>query len=319
MTPPLNRRHFLATAATMALTGCSSSFSRRTNALSSPSKLSIIDSHTHFYDPNRPQGVPWPPSNDKLLYRTVLPRDFRALSLPQPVTGTVVVEASPWIEDNQWVLNLAAENPFILGFVGNLPAGTKQFEPNLKRFAANKTFRGIRLGEDKLENFQNNPPILSDLKLLAAHNLSLDLLGGEGILSLADQLSTTLPTLRIIIDHLAGLTVDGNPPPLQWLQKMQKLAPRPNIYFKLSGLVEGTHRADGTAPHDPAFYAPVLNAMCNIFAPERLIYASNWPVCELFAPIATVENIILDYFRSRPPAEFEQVFSLSSRRAYNLL
>jgi hypothetical protein len=28
-----------------------------------------------------------------------------------------VVEASPWLEDNQWVLDLAKENRVIVGFV----------------------------------------------------------------------------------------------------------------------------------------------------------------------------------------------------------
>jgi hypothetical protein len=32
---------------------------------------------------------------------------------PQGVTGAVVMEASPWVEDNQWVLNLAKKNPVI--------------------------------------------------------------------------------------------------------------------------------------------------------------------------------------------------------------
>ena len=26
----------------------------------------IIDTHTHFYDPNRSQGVPWPSADDEL-------------------------------------------------------------------------------------------------------------------------------------------------------------------------------------------------------------------------------------------------------------
>ena len=50
----------------------------------------IIDTHTHFYDPTRLQGVPWPPADNKLLYRTVLPEHHKALALPEGVTGTVV-------------------------------------------------------------------------------------------------------------------------------------------------------------------------------------------------------------------------------------
>src|SRR5262245_50765938 len=83
----------------------------------------IIDCHTHFYDPTRPEGVPWPSKDDKLLYRPVLPADFIAIARPLSVTGTVVVEASPRVEDNQWVLDRAAEEPFIVGLVGNLAPG----------------------------------------------------------------------------------------------------------------------------------------------------------------------------------------------------
>ena len=49
-----------------------------------------------------------PPADNELLYRTVLPEHHRALAAPEGVTGTVVVEASAWLADNQWILDLAA-------------------------------------------------------------------------------------------------------------------------------------------------------------------------------------------------------------------
>ena len=36
--------------------------------------------------------MPWPAKTDQLLYRTVLPADFRKVSASYGVTGTVVVE-----------------------------------------------------------------------------------------------------------------------------------------------------------------------------------------------------------------------------------
>ena len=77
--------------------------------------------------PTRPQGVPWPSTNDKILYRTVLPAEFVELSAKHGVVGTVVVEASPWLEDNQWILDQAKDNPIVVGFVGNLAAGSPEF------------------------------------------------------------------------------------------------------------------------------------------------------------------------------------------------
>jgi predicted TIM-barrel fold metal-dependent hydrolase len=213
-----NRRHFLAATvqavAGVTLAGWASALRA---ALGRPAagagSFTLIDTHTHFYDPTRPQGVPWPLRDDKLLYRRVLPKDYRALPVPKPVTGTVVVEASPWVEDNQWVLDLATKEPFIVGMVGNLPVGSKEFAGHLKRFAANKLFRGIRIRHRKLEGTLDDTAFVSDLKLLADHDLSLDLVGGTEILLFADRLTQMVPLLRIVIDHLAGLTVDGKAPP----------------------------------------------------------------------------------------------------------
>ena len=64
-TTPISRRQWIAcsAAATVGL-GLSSLF-----ADESAAELDIIDCHTHFYDPGRPEGIPWPPK-DSPLYRT---------------------------------------------------------------------------------------------------------------------------------------------------------------------------------------------------------------------------------------------------------
>ncbi len=323
MSAAYNRRRFLAAnleaVAGVTLTGWSSAVRAAPGQpASGAGGFTLIDTHAHFYDPTRAQGVPWPPRDDKLLYRPVLPKDYRALSVPRPVTGTVVVEASPWLEDNQWVLDLATREPFIVGFVGNLPVGTKAFAGHLKRFAANKLFRGIRLRDRKLEGTLDDSAFVSDLKLLADHDLSVDLVGGREILSYADRLAKEVPKLRIIIDHLAGVVVDGKVPPADWVQQMRPLVRRPKVYCKLSGLVEGTGRSNGSAPRDVEFYRPVLDAMREMFGPERLIYASNWPVSERFAPLATVQGIVGEYFRSYGRRAEQMVFAQSAKGAYRL-
>jgi L-fuconolactonase len=100
---------------------------------------------------------------------------------------------------------------------------------------------------------------------------------------------------------------------------MKVLVRRPKIFCKLSGLVEGTGRSDGSAPRDVEFYRPVLDAMREMLGPDRLIYASNWPVSERFASLATVQGIVGDYFRSYGSRFEEQVFSESAKTAYNWL
>src|SRR5438552_18312865 len=80
----------------------------------------IVDTHIHLFDTRRPQGVPWPPKDDRVLYRPALPPRYRKVIAGLGVVGAIEVECSPWFEDNQWVLGVAAQDSIIVGTVGNL-------------------------------------------------------------------------------------------------------------------------------------------------------------------------------------------------------
>jgi L-fuconolactonase len=260
--------------------------------------------------------VPWPPREDKLLYRTVLPDDYRALPTPQKVLGAVVVEASPWLEDNQWVLDLAAREPFVVGVVGNLPIGTQPFAGHLKRFAVNRLFRGIRARDINLSKMVADEACLADLRRLSTQGLSLDLVGGLETFSAAARLAQAIPDLRIVIDHLAGVRIDGNAPPADWLREMRTAAQHRNVFAKISGLVEGTGRSDSSAPAEVEFYRPVLDAIWESFGADRLIYGSNWPVSERFAPLSRVQQIVSGYFTKKGREVIEKVFAKNASTAY---
>src|SRR5690349_6704182 len=168
-----NRRDFVKSSIAVAGVGLTAEFGFGAVQLPPPGRGTIIDTHTHFYDPTRSQGVPWPPPEDKLLYRRVLPPDYKALPTPLPLTAIVVVEASVWVEDNQWILDLAAREPFIAGFVGNLVAGTDDFKVYLARFGTNPLFRGVRMGAERVRQGLGSSRMMDDLKRLAGRDLSL--------------------------------------------------------------------------------------------------------------------------------------------------
>src|SRR4051812_40185987 len=90
--PPINRRALLAAAA-----GAVTAIAPAAQVDSIP----IIDTHFHLYDPTRPQGAPYPKIPNAPPF---LPRNFRETATPLGVVGGIEVEASPWVEDNLWVL-----------------------------------------------------------------------------------------------------------------------------------------------------------------------------------------------------------------------
>lgn len=274
----------------------------------------IIDTHTHFYDPFRPEGVPWPPKENKLLYRTVLPEHLKPLAEPEGVTGTVVVEASRWLEDNQWILDLAQNDPFIVGFVSGVVPNQPTFASELARFAASPLFRGIRVGGAFLADVEQGT-FLDDMALLAARDLSLDVLMNDpahfvGLSALAER----VPELRIVINHIGNMPIDGAPLAPEWNERYQAAASHPNIFMKVSGLLENSiHRP---APVEVDFYRPLLDCLWECFGYERLIYGSNWPVCEVAGDYAGCVSIVRAYFGEKGEEASANYFWRNAKAVY---
>ena len=276
----------------------------------------IVDTHTHFYDPTRPEGVPWPAKNDPVLYRPVLPREFESLTKPLGVTGTIIVEASPWLEDNQWLLDLATNHPFVLGIVGNLSPGTALFAKELARFSRNSLYRGIRIGSSQVKAGLDRPEFLLDLQRLVDADLELDVNGGPETLMLVDRLAGRIPDLRIVINHLSNIKIDGKQPPAEWLGGLKAAASHPQVYLKVSALIESARTDAKKAPQATEFYHPVLQKAWQAFGEDKLIYGSNWPVSELAGPYELVLQIVTDFFQDQSLSAREKFFAKNASIAY---
>ena len=309
----LARRAFLAAGAAASLAPLAFADDLRSAETERPP---AIDAHTHFYDPTRPEGVPWPGKNDAVLYRPVLPAEFKKLTAPLGVIGTIVIEASPWVEDNQWLLDLAEREPIILGVVGRLDPAGEMFPELLARFAKNPRFRGIRIGHEDAKKALKEPVLLKRLGLLAEHDLELDVNGGPEMPADVARLAAALPKLWIVVNHAANLKIDGQSPPQDWLEGMRQAAKHAGVFCKVSALVEGTRRTNRNAPTDPAFYRPVLDGLWNVFGQERLIYGSNWPVSERAASYQALHKIAVDYFRTKGDRALEKFLRQNALAAY---
>jgi predicted TIM-barrel fold metal-dependent hydrolase len=298
----MNRRGFLASASGLAAV-----------AAEEPKPSRIIDVHTHFYDPHRPQGVPWPGKKEPVLYQTTLPDRYRKIVEPLGVTGTIVVEASPWLEDNQWVLDIARDNPIIVGLVGHVEAGKPDFKGNIDRFRKNRLFLGIRLGGGPVSAGVSNPAFVDDIKHLAKANLELDALGDPTMFASLVRLSDQVPKLRIVINHLPWDMPKEEAKRAEAQQALRELGKRPQVYAKVSGVLR---RIYGRVPDDADFYRASLDEICEIFGIDRVIYASNWPVSDLMAPYATVLKVVREYFAAKGKEAVEKYFWKNSVAAY---
>jgi predicted TIM-barrel fold metal-dependent hydrolase len=303
----MNRRTFLYAAAGIAGLHISA------EAASIP----IIDTHIHLYDPTRPQGVPWPPKDDTILYRPTLPARYRRLTKALGIVGAIEVECSPWLEDNQWVLDLAAKDKIIVGTVGNLEPGKPDFRKHLERFHRNPLFRGIRCGDLWNRDFRGQlaaPDFISDLKALADAGLELDSMPTPALMSDLVRLTDRIPSLRVVLNHMPSVEPPTEPGARSAYESdLRELGKRPQVYVKVS---EVLRRVGGQVPDDLNLYRPRLDEFWDIFGEDRLLFASNWPVSDLKAAYPQVLNVVRQYFAGKGQDAAEKFFWKNSSAAY---
>ena len=305
---PRSRRNFLASATVAA--------SAAVKAVNAQAQLvPIIDTHIHLFDQTRPQGAPYVgnPGNTE----PALPNTYRKLA-PLGIVGAIEIEASPWIEDNLWVLEVAATDSIMVGAVGNLQPDKPEFAEYLDRYHRNQLFLGIRYGNIwgySLVNQVTNPVFIEGLKLLQQADLVLDTANpNPDLIQAVIRVTDMVPGLRVVIDHVPAMlrqldangraAIDAN---------MRELAKRPQVYVKVSSVMIV---ADGQPVTDPTVYKPNLDYLFQTFGEDRLIFGSDWPNSVAAVNLTPIVQIVQDYFYAKGSAVAEKYFWRNSLAAY---
>jgi len=283
---------------------------------SSASTIPIIDTHIHLFDPTRPQGAPYSGHPDAGPPQPALPPRYRALASPLGIVGAVKVEASPWVEDNLWVLEVAERDTIVVGVVGNLEPGKPDFGGMLDRYQRNRLFRGIRYGNlwgRDITKEADNAAFIDGLRLLSQADLVLDTANPRvDLLQSIVKITERVPELRVVLDHLPSL----EPTPQNrsaYDTALAELRQRPQVYVKLSAVI---HRIGGRVSMELSPYRDRLDHLVGTFGEDRILFGSDWPNSDGVAPLDKVVGVVHEYFTGQPRAVAEKYFWKNSVAAY---
>src|SRR5688572_657355 len=203
--------------------------------------IPIIDTHIHLFDPTRPQGAPYSgPRVQGVAPIPAYPDRYRKLAAPLGSVGAIKVEASPWIEDNLWVLEIAQRDTIIVGVIGNLEPDKPEFKEYFDRYRKHPLFRGIRYGNlwgRDIGKQADNPAFIDGLKLLADADMVLDTANPRmSLLQAMLKISDKVPALRIVLDHLPNLE-PTEAERSDYHAALKDFAKRPQVYVKLSAIL----------------------------------------------------------------------------------
>jgi L-fuconolactonase len=279
------------------------------------SSIPIIDTHIHLFDPTRPQGAPYtgPPG---VPVQPSLPPRYRTLAVPLGIVGAIKVEASPWIEDNLWVLEVAERDTIIVGVIGNLEPDKPEFAEMLGRYHKNRLFRGIRYGNlwgRDITKQADNPAFIDGLKLLQQADLVLDTANPRvDLLQAVVKITDRIPDLRVVLDHLPSLEPNAETQKA-YDDALDRLRQRPRVFVKLSAVI---HHVNGQVSAELAPYRDRLEQLIGAFGEDRILFGSDWPNSDGAAPLDKVVGVVREFFQTQPRDVAQKYFWKNSVAAY---
>ena len=273
-----------------------------------------IDAHHHLWKYTATE-YGWISGEMGVLRRDFLPSDLRREMAPAGVDGAVTVQARQTLEETRWLLELAAENPFLRGVVGWAPLASPDLPRYLTEFAAHPRLKGLRhvIQDEPDDAFILREDFNRGVSALAATGLVYDILIHERHLPFAIQFVDRHPNQVFVLDHLAKPLIRQrviSP----WRERLKELAERPNVYCKVSGMATEADWSQWTADD----LRPYFDAALESFGPDRLLAGSDWPVCLLASGYSRWWQTLAGLVAGLSGAEQQKILGENAIRIYRL-
>ncbi|TPG71847.1 amidohydrolase family protein [Hymenobacter nivis] len=258
-----------------------------------------IDAHQHFWQYNAQRDA-WITPDMAAIRRDFGPDDLGPLLAQHGFGGCVAVQASQSEAETDWLLTLAAAHPFIKGVVGWVDLQAPDVAERLayyQQFGKLKGFRHVLQGEAD-RALMLTPAFRRGLTALGPLGFTYDLLILPDQLRYAGQLAAAFPQQRFVLDHLAK-------PPIKaqeidaWARDVRALAAHGNVWCKASGLLT---EADWHA-WQPQDFRPYLDVVFEAFGTGRVLFGSDWPVCNVAGGYAAAVGVAQGYVAALSASE----------------
>lgn len=277
--------------------------------------MTVIDAHQHYWELGR-FNYDW--LNDEPLEpirRTYLPADLKTHLEANGVDQSIFVQTQHNVEENRWILDLCQQHDFLVGMVGWVDLASPDCEAQLEEFQDNPHFVGIRhvTHDEPDDDFIVRDDVMNGLRVLEKHSMPFDVLFFVKHLKHAQTLGKALPNLPMVIDHLAKPEIKAGRTD-NWEANFRAAAQFPNMYCKLSGMVTEADWQHWTADD----LRPYVEIALEVFGPERCMYGSDWPVCELAGTYEQVIGAARDVLGQLSDTEQAAVFGGTAKKFYGL-
>ncbi len=271
-----------------------------------------IDSHQHFWRLER-GDYGWLSPALEPIYRDYLPADLEPQLARAGISSTILVQAAPTVSETRFMLELAQQHAFIAGVVGWVDFEKPDAPAIIEALASDAKLVGLRPMIQDIPDplWMLNPELGPAFDAMIDHDLVFDALVLPRHLDPLRELAGQYPELRMVVDH-------GAKPPLrggelaEWKAGIASIADSTHAVCKVSGLVTEAGSAN------PAILAECVDHLVSVFGPQRLMWGSDWPVCELVCSYEEWYQASEMLLVTLAAPEREQIYSGTARETYGI-
>ena len=278
--------------------------------------MTRIDSHQHFWR-YEPAEYAWIDDQMSTLRRDFLPPGLRPLLDAQRIDQCIAVQARTTEQETDFLLALADEHPWIVAVIGWVDLRSDALQRRMDRWSGARKLAGFRhiLQAEQIPPDGPDAAFRRGVAMLQRKEFIYELLLRSPQLHAMAEFCRVHDSHWLVLDHLGKPNIRERGY-AQWRRDVEPIAALPHVVCKVSGMVTEACDAEGTfSPEDLPVY---LDAVLELFGPQRLMFGSDWPVCLLAAPYAQVAEIVERWAARLSPAERDALWGDTARRVYRL-
>jgi predicted TIM-barrel fold metal-dependent hydrolase len=276
-----------------------------------------IDCHQHLLYPDH-FSYDWTAGFPALAGKAFRVGEYQAAASGLGITESIFMEVDvPFNE-------AADEAAFFCGLAGDPASGIKGViaacRPEegditgwLETTAHDRLCGYRRVLHTQPDELSTSAPFRENVARIGKAGLTFDLCVLPRQHAIAAELVDSCPDTRFILDHcgvpdIASGNLDA------WLASFKELSLRPNLACKISGIIAYA-AADSI---NAETFRPVIEHAIDCFGWDRLIWASDWPVCNLTADLAIWSRLLDEILAGCSEDELARLYHRNARRIYQL-
>src|SRR4051812_39256603 len=276
----MNRRDFLSAAGATVTAAAL--------AKDEPKMIPIVDCHQHLWDLSKLK-LAWVKEGEPLAH-SFTPKEYAEASQGLNIVKTVYMEVDVVEADQQKEVDYLIEliksksSPTVAAVVGGRPNKGDEFKKYVAQFKGSPYIKGVRQvvhTEQTPPGYSTTKEFIAGVRHLGELGLRWDICQRPADLGDADKLVSECPDTRFILDHCGNAPILDAKKMEQWKKDIAKVAAHKNVMGKVSGIIASLKKGDWTVDQ----LAPAVNHTIEVFGWDRVIWAGDWPVCTLGAPL----------------------------------